>query len=163
MGSKGTSTMGEEIIGSNTEKIVRTAHCPVLTIKEKGDVEVNDIVFASDFKNVNSKVVEYVKFYQNLFNAKLHLLRVCTPHSFENTHQIEQKMEEMAANFNLENFEKHTYNDFYEEDGIANFTAHNDFDLTCMATSGRTGMKHFFYRKHSGGCSKSFIHTGNDV
>jgi len=144
MGSKGTNTIDEDIIGSNTEKIVRSAHCSVLTIKEKGKVSIENIVFASDFKNVNKTVIEQIKFYQKTFNAKLHLLRVCTPHNFENSMILEGRMHEVAVKYNLENYKIHTYNDFYEEDGIANFASHNDYDLICLATSGRTGMSHFF-------------------
>ena len=144
MGSKGTNTIDEEIVGSNTEKIVRISHCPVLTIKEKCDADISNIVFASDFKEVNEKVVNKVKFYQELFGAKLHLLRVCTPHNFENSKIIESQMHGMAEKYKLSNYITHMYNDFYEEDGIANFTSHHDFDLICLATSGRTGMSHFF-------------------
>ena len=144
MGTKGTSTIDEEIIGSNTEKIVRGAHCPVLTIKEEGKPEINDLVFASDFKNVNEVVMKNVKFYQETFGAKLHLLRVCTPHNFENTRIIEGEIHQVAEKFGLKNYQIHTYNDFYEEDGIANFTSHYGYDLICLATSGRTGLSHFF-------------------
>lgn len=144
MGSKGTSSISEEIIGSNTEKVVRNAHCPVLTVKEKGSTSMDNLVFASDFNNVNDKVVEKVKMYQEIFQSKLHLLRVCTPHNFENTRVIEERMLTVAEKHDLNNYELHTYNDFYEEDGIANFTSFHDYDLVCLATNGRTGLSHFF-------------------
>ena len=35
MGSHGASGLNEWLIGSNAQKIVRLAHCPVLTIKNK--------------------------------------------------------------------------------------------------------------------------------
>jgi len=35
MGSKGASGIQELLVGSNTEKVVRNANCPVLTVKEK--------------------------------------------------------------------------------------------------------------------------------
>lgn len=145
MGSKGTNTLDEEIIGSNTEKIVRNAICPILTIKEKGgDSSIQNMVFASDFKDVNSRVMEKIKYFQKLFDSKLHLLRVSTPHNFEDTSSIESKMKETIEKFELENYTTNIYNDFYEEDGIANFASHHNYDLICLATSGRTGMSHFF-------------------
>ncbi|WP_332913425.1 universal stress protein [Algoriphagus boritolerans] len=39
MGSKGASGLEEVIVGSNTEKVVRTATCPVVTIKAETDVK----------------------------------------------------------------------------------------------------------------------------
>lgn len=144
MGSKGTNTLDEEIVGSNTEKIVRNAVCPVLTVKEKGTPHLNDIVFASDFKSVNAKVIEQIKYYQELYSSNLHLLRVCTPHNFDKNFDIESKMDEIISKFGLKNCTKNIFNDFYEEDGIAEFAAHYNYDLICLATSGRTGMSHFF-------------------
>ena len=144
MGSKGTNTLDQELVGSNTEKIVRNAKSPVLTVKEKINTSIDNIVFASDFKNMNDSVLEQVKFYQNLFSSKLHLLRVVTPHNFENTNQIEKRITEVANKYQLDNYTINTYNDFYEEDGISNFASHNNFELICLATSGRTGLSHFF-------------------
>lgn len=144
MGSKGTNSVNEELIGSNTEKVVRTAKCPIITIKEKSNSRPKNIVFASDFKNVDTRVIENIKEIQKMFNSKLHLLRVSTPHNFETTNVILDKMNETAKKFELSNYETHIYNDFYEEDGISNFAAHHDMDLVCLATSGRTGLAHFF-------------------
>lgn len=144
MGSKGTNSVNEELIGSNTEKVVRTAKCPIITIKEKSNSRPKNIVFASDFKNVDTRVIENIKEIQKMFNSKLHLLRVSTPHNFETTNVILDKMNETAKKFELSNYETHIYNDFYEEDGISNFAAHHAMDLVCLATSGRTGLAHFF-------------------
>jgi nucleotide-binding universal stress UspA family protein len=44
MGTSGRSDMEQMIIGSNTEKVVRTANCPVLTIHNKP--------VTTDFKNI---------------------------------------------------------------------------------------------------------------
>ena len=50
MGSRGSSGAQEFLVGSNTEKIIRTAYCPVLTIKERiTDFNPKNVVFASNF------------------------------------------------------------------------------------------------------------------
>ncbi|HCX76498.1 MAG TPA: universal stress protein, partial [Algoriphagus sp.] len=51
MGSKGSSGLEEVLVGSNTEKVVRNAKCPVVTIKSPVDPkDLKKIVFASDFR-----------------------------------------------------------------------------------------------------------------
>ncbi len=60
MGSHGASGFKEMFIGSNTEKVVRTSDIPVLVIKnEHHTFEINDFVFASDFKKRNSLKAQY--------------------------------------------------------------------------------------------------------
>ena len=59
MGSHGISGFKEMFIGSNTEKVVRTANVPVLVIKnEHENFDINNFVFATDFSE-NS--IEYSK------------------------------------------------------------------------------------------------------
>lgn len=49
MGSQGVSGLKEMFIGSNTEKVVRNSHIPVLVIKEEHpEFNVKDFVFATD-------------------------------------------------------------------------------------------------------------------
>ena len=62
MGTKGTSGMEELLIGSNTEKVVRLAKCPVLTVKNKVDTKnIKNIVFASSFTEKEDHVIEELK------------------------------------------------------------------------------------------------------
>jgi nucleotide-binding universal stress UspA family protein len=62
MGSKGSSGLEELLIGSNTEKVVRNATCPVITIKDKRDVnDIKTIVFASDFSKESATVISKLK------------------------------------------------------------------------------------------------------
>ena len=144
MGSKGTSGLEESLIGSNAERMVRTSTCPVLILKNEASSNIENIVFASDFEELSAKAMDKLKYYQELFGAKLHLLRVCTPNSFENTEKLEQEIHEAAKKFDLDNYKVEIFNDFYPEDGIANFTSFHDYDLICMTTSGKTGLSHFF-------------------
>ena len=59
MGSHGSSGIREMFIGSNAEKVVRNSDVPVLVIKNNhDDFEINDFVFASDFKNDNKETLQ---------------------------------------------------------------------------------------------------------
>ena len=71
----GTSSLDDSenlFLSSNAEKVVRNAQCPVITIKNKIHIEkIKNIVFASNFEEVNPRLVERVSFVQDLMQAKL--------------------------------------------------------------------------------------------
>ncbi len=92
MGSKGHSKFEEIIIGSNTEKIVRSSKIPVIVVKrDSKKFSLKNLVFASNFKKDNKEV--FIKFldFANAFNSKIHLLRVNTPSKFESTVECKAK------------------------------------------------------------------------
>ena len=143
MGSHGATGMREMFIGSNTERVVRMAHCPVFTIK--GAVKpqgIDDMVFASDFKPEVYSSFPQIKQLAELFDAKLHLLKVVTPNTFEVTAKSRQEMEDFAKEFQLANYTINIYNDEYIEAGILNFSDSVDADLISLSTHGRKGLVH---------------------
>jgi len=143
MGSKGSSGFEEVLIGSNTEKVVRHAKCPVLTVKSKINVNnVNDIVFATSFKEEDSHVAEEVKKLQEVFKAKLHLVRVNTPNNFETNRVIMEKANNFIKENSITNYTINIYSDKVEEDGIIFFAQDINADLIALATHGRSGLLH---------------------
>jgi len=143
MGSRGTSGYEEVLIGSNTERVVRHAKCPVITIKEPVDFnQVTDIVFAADFIDTEDNVAEELKILQNLLNAKLHLVKVDTPGNFENSRTIKKRIHSFVQKHGLENYTMEIYNESTEEDGIIYFSEDIDADMIALSTHGRTGLKH---------------------
>ncbi len=141
MGSKGASGFEETIIGSNTEKVVRRAKCPVLTVKSTTDINsFKNIAFASDFRGNDDNVMDGLKQFQKLFDAKLHLVKVNTPNSFSSDRELKQRMQEFAKRHALENFTLNIYNEAVEEDGIIYFADEVNADVIAMATHGRTGL-----------------------
>ena len=145
MGSKGSSGFEEMLVGSNTEKVVRYATCPVLTIKHRHrHFDARNIVFASDFTNEADKKVETVKYFQQLFKARLHLLYVNTPGGFGGTREIQDRLAKFAERNGLQDFTINIYSDTEEEPGIIHFANEIAADLIMLATHGRTGLSHFF-------------------
>jgi nucleotide-binding universal stress UspA family protein len=143
MGSKGSSGFEEVLIGSNTEKVVRHARCPVLTVKTKINVnDVKDIVFATSFKEEDTHVAEEVKKLQEVFKAKLHLVRVNTPNNFEPTRAVMDRANIFIKENNISNYSINIYNDKVEEDGIIFFAQDINADLIALATHGRSGLLH---------------------
>jgi nucleotide-binding universal stress UspA family protein len=143
MGSKGSSGLDEFLIGSNTEKVVRTAKCPVLTVKSRQpDFDVQEIVLASDFKREISYAMDHFKAFQAIFGARLHLVYINTPGAFESSSNLRSKLEYTAKKYGLQNYSINIYNDTIEEDGILHFAQDIRADLIMMATHGRTGLSH---------------------
>ncbi|MCG2610848.1 universal stress protein [Flavobacterium sp. SM15] len=145
MGSHGSNGFREMIIGSNTEKVVRTSEVPVLVIKrDTPDFNVNKFVFASDFsdeiRDTFAKAVEF----SNKFGAHLNLVSINTPNNFKSTSVSEKIMSDFIANFKIDNYSTHIYNDVNIEKGILNFANSINADLIGMSTHGRRGLAHFF-------------------
>ena len=143
MGSKGSSGMEEVLVGSNTEKVVRHASCPVITVKGPIFVDsIQKVIFASDFNNVPSEVIDRLKAAINTINAKLHLVKINTPSMFESTRTSMEKMKTFVEDFEVEAASMQVYNSTSEEEGILEFADDINADMIAMATHGRTGFLH---------------------
>lgn len=158
MGSKGSSGLEETLIGSNTEKVVRRAKCPVLTVKGKVDINlVKDIVFASDFKAKGSNVLTALKEFASIFDARIHLLKVNTPNSFSSDREIRGRMNDFAREYGLENYTINIYSHEDEEDGIIYFADDINADIIALGTHGRTGLMHLL----SGSIAEDIVNHAN--
>ncbi|MDD7885602.1 universal stress protein [Flavivirga sp. 57AJ16] len=145
MGSNGASGLKEMLIGSNTEKVVRTSETPVLVVKnEHKDFKVNDFVFASDFKDESKATYEKAIDFANVLKAKIHLLMVNTPNKFITSAKSENRMQKFVEAFDFSNYTINVYNDLSIEKGIMNFSQSINADLIGMSTHGRQGISHFF-------------------
>lgn len=145
MGSHGSSGYQEVLIGSNTEKIVRSSEVPVLVIKNEINVfKADNFVFASDFSKEIKKPFQKLVDFANIFNANLNLVMINTPNSFKSNSVAENIMSEFIKDFNINNYSLHIYNDTNVEKGIINYANKVNADLIGMCTHGRTGLSHFF-------------------
>lgn len=145
MGSHGTSGFDELLVGSNAEKVVRLSKIPVLVVKKEAkDFKARNFVFASDFSKETRKPFQKMMEFAKIFDSNLFLVMICTPNSFKTTHQAEKTMHDFIANYEMENYSTHIYNDTNIENGIINFANSVDADLIGICTHGRTGLAHFF-------------------
>lgn len=145
MGSHGASGYKEMFVGSNAEKVVRHSEVPVLIIKEEqGDFKVNNFVFASDFSDEIKAPFQKVVNFANSFGAKLHLLTINTPNNFKSSSVSQKIMNDFIADFKVDNYQTHIYNETNVEKGILNFANSIDADLIGISTHGRKGLAHFF-------------------
>ncbi|MBI3142095.1 MAG: universal stress protein [Bacteroidetes bacterium] len=143
MGTKGADGFQEVMVGSNAEKVVRRATCPVLAVKNSGlDIAPDHIAFASDFTENYDIIAPKLMAFQQVFGATLHLLFVNTPNKFEPSSESNKRMKSFADRYHLTNYTMNVYNHRDEEDGILGFAEERDMDIIAVATHSRQGLAH---------------------
>lgn len=145
MGSHGSDGLKELFIGSNTEKVVRSSKTPVLVIKnDHEEFNVENFVFASDFKNDNKETYRQAVNLAKFFNSKIHLLLVNTAGNFKTTTEAEEAMNKFILGTDYENYSLNIFNDVSVEQGILNFSKTINADLIGISTHGRQGIAQLF-------------------
>ena len=143
MGTEGRSKIEEMIIGSNTEKVIRQAKCPVLTVHQKPvTTDFKNIVYATAMAKDEKVFSGIIRCTQELYDSTVHLLRINTPGNFQRDVVIRKYMHDFAKKLQLKNFTINIFNDLTEEEGIVYFADSVNADLIAMATHGRTGFAH---------------------
>lgn len=144
MGTAGHTKVEEMIIGTNTEKVVRHAKCPVLTVHKKpAKSEFKNIVYATALSKEEEPFAAVVKQMQGLYeDSVVHLVRINTPGNFQRDVVVRKYMQDFAKKQMLKKYTINIFNDLNEEEGIIYFADSINADLVAMATHGRTGFAH---------------------
>jgi nucleotide-binding universal stress UspA family protein len=144
MGSHGTKGMNPFRLGSNAHKVLRSAAIPTLVVKQKPATDaIKHIAFASTFEEDQNKAFQQVLRFSELIGAQLHLLYINTPYNFNESAEIEQRLQDFCKSATT-NCIKHSYNALNEERGIRYFMEKTEVDLLSIATSGKSGFVQFF-------------------
>jgi len=144
MGTNGASGLREEFIGSKTQWVNRYAESAVLSVRNayNDTFEVNDIVYASDFKEQGANNnLEQINIFAKFFDAKIHLLYINTPHNFEESMACYDRIEETAEKHQMSNYDIHIYNHFTVEDGVLTFAEKFGPDMVAISNHGNSGIK----------------------
>jgi len=143
MGTHG-ATSTDIITGSNTGKVVRLAHCPVLCVKEKSErFYLKNIVFATDFSKESIKMVEKLTELQKFFNSTIHLVYVNTLATFQSDTDIKKRMLEFVKESKIDNYHFYIVNAYEEDEGIMQFAEDISADMIALCTHGRKGISAF--------------------
>ena len=141
MGTKGASGLKEFMIGSNTEKIVRSATVPVMAIKKSVSLaSIKNIVFPNTLEEDQEELALKVKALQTFFKATLHIVYINTPTNFKRDYETKPKLKSFAKRFMLKDFTLSVYSDLDQETGLSSFVEEVKGDLVVMSTHGRTGL-----------------------
>lgn len=146
MGSHGVNGVKELVIGSNTERVVRSSNIPVLVVKnELESVDFKHVVFACDFSKESIKA--YINAFKIFNGAKITIVYVNLPNDrFRSSDEIEQSAKDffMTADGHLEQMQNfHCISDYTPEKGILDFSKKIEADIIAIPTHGRKGIAHF--------------------
>ncbi|GGK20176.1 universal stress protein UspA [Yeosuana aromativorans] len=146
MGSHGVTGVKELVIGSNTERVVRSSNIPVLVVKnELASVDFKNVVFACDFSKETIKA--YINVLKMFNDAKITIVYVNLPNDrFRSSDEIEQSAKDffMTADGHLKQMQNfHCISDYTPESGILNFSKKIGADIIAIPTHGRKGIAHF--------------------
>jgi len=89
MGTNGNPGGMKKIIGSNAERVVRLAHCPVITIKGKYHREgCDNIILPLDLEKQTKEKVTYALEYARYWNATVRIISVV----FRDNYKVRDKL-----------------------------------------------------------------------
>ena len=160
MGTHGATGMEEFVVGSNTQKVIRKATCPVLSIPLSFSKDTfSTIVLPTTLKDDQALTFKKLAEIQELFHSKIYVLYLNNPASLPDDKAIEQRVNELANAAGLENIEVFSSkeNVFNEEDAILKFATEQQADLIAMGTHQRKGLSHLIF----GSITESTINHAN--
>jgi len=158
MGSKGVSDFEEMIIGSNTEKVVRTSNIPVIVVKtDTNKFKFKKLVFASNYDEEHKVAFTDFLAFAKKFNSQIHLLKINTVSNFESSYETQKKIKNFIKDFDLQKETINIYNDVSVVKGIINFAKDIDADLIALTTHGRSGLSSLFNGSIAKSVSKNVL------
>ncbi|GAA3966792.1 universal stress protein [Hymenobacter antarcticus] len=142
MGAQGHGAMENFFVSSTTERLIRLAPCPVLTVKhQQAQFEVRTIVFPSDFTTDAVGAIAGLQQVQATFpNAMVHLLHVVSGTDGLTTQQHQQAFAQQAR---LTNFQTGVITAESTSAGIEQYVKQVKADLVVLPTHARSGLSRF--------------------
>ncbi|MBD2768911.1 universal stress protein [Hymenobacter sp. BT664] len=141
IGAQGRGAMEHFFVGSNTERLIRLAPCPVLTVKHQAaEFAVRTIVFPSDFSAETAGALAGLRQVQATFpNAALHLVQVVSGGEPADQQQIEA----FAEQNHLSNYHIAVLDAASISTGIEQYAQQVQADLVVIPTHARSGLSRF--------------------
>ncbi|MFN3918244.1 MAG: universal stress protein [Flavobacteriales bacterium] len=145
MGTHGASGLMGNVLGSNTEKVVRLSKIPVITVKNKPvEVDFEKIIFACDFSEDIDTAFTKILDFSKIFNSTIELLRVVTIGNFQTTSEAEEQLQTFAEKMKLSNYSTHVYNADNVDEGIIEFGRKTEAGILATANHGKSGFAQLF-------------------
>jgi nucleotide-binding universal stress UspA family protein len=144
MGTRGSRGWDQFFLGSSIEKVVRISPVPVFAVK--GDTRINkikNIVFPCNLKTNQPALIQKIKVLQQLFRARLHVLRI-NMYSRKELPDIKQRPEEYARYYGLENYSLNVQSGSNKKELILQFSKEINADMIAMPTHGKCDLKHLY-------------------
>jgi len=142
MGTSGTSSLIEEITGNNTEKVIRTAGIPVLSVSSFKTISFDNILIPTDLsQNIPVSLFTFCR-YMEKRGSKIHFANFITT-DLISTSEVRDKMDLLAAAQNISNYTVHIRNTQQESTALVELAEELKPDLIMMKTYEKTNLWSF--------------------
>lgn len=147
MGTKGASGVSEFLVGSNTEKVIRVAPCPVLAVPESAkEFKIKTVLLPSTLKDDQYGIFRLVAEWQKIFGFNVKVLYLNNPSGFPTDGSAEARKNRMAEATGLTKTEVIlSMGSFFEDSTILSVADQYDVNLIAMATHQRHGLSHMLF------------------
>ncbi|GAA4446571.1 universal stress protein [Nibrella saemangeumensis] len=148
MGTLGATGSDEFMVGSNTQKVIRRASCPILTIPLHVDsTNFFTVVFPSTLKDDQVVSFQFLADFQRICENEVYLLYLNNPADLPDDGAIEARAYELAEEAGLTLAGVYTAKEsiFNEEEAILNFASEQKASLIAMGTHQRRGLSHLLF------------------
>lgn len=140
LGAYGKEHSNEKFVGSNLQKVIRNADCPVLAVKKAmNGNHLRKMAFASMFNEESKGAFLKMKPFIKAFQTSVHFLFINTPSAFVNSGEAQKKMDTYAKGLEDLVIHKQIYCHQEAEKGIIEFAENNKIGFIGIASSNRTG------------------------
>jgi len=145
MGTKGASGLNEFFLGSNTERLVRTAECPVLAVPYNLiPFKLNVVLVPTTLQPNQAVVFDKLVAWQQIFGFEVCLLYINNAQNYQEYDNPEARANELATQAGLKKYAFYTASAFQEEEAIFEFAEQRKADMIVMGTNQRRGLTHLF-------------------
>lgn len=147
MGTKGASGATEFFVGSNTEKVIRTAPCPVLAVPvNSGPIDIKTVILATTLRKDQANVFKTLAEWQKYYDFEVKVLYLNNPAGLDTNEEIEKSVKAFAEASGLKKVTPFiSGNTFNEEASILQFAGQEHADLIAMGTHQRQGLSHLLF------------------
>lgn len=146
MGSHGISGQNEYLIGSNTQKVVRKVHRPVLVIKDRlEDIDFSRVVFATNLNQDEKESFARFKDFVKHFLPEIHIVYINNDPFFGlpyvHTKELLEEWKVLAKPFTCHT---HYFNAYTVDQGIRAMSEEIGAKLVSISNHQRHPMKRMF-------------------
>ncbi len=147
IGTLGASGWKETLVGSNTERVIRHADCPVLVIPEGvRELDIKRVLVPSTLKPDQKGVFKAVKAWQDLLGFEVLTLYINDPLNAATNGSIEAEKKRLVEPAGLSEVYLHLYGpSLNEEVAILEYAAEAKADMIVMSTHQRRGLSHLLF------------------
>lgn len=147
MGTLGASGWREVLVGSNTERVIRHAPCPVMVIPEGvRELTVERVLVPTTLKPDQIRVFKTAKAWQEFLGFDVEALYVGDPLNAGAHGNVESEKNRLTEEAGLRHVYLHLNTlDVKVEDAIRSYAKQAEADLIIMGTHQRHGLSHLLF------------------